>query len=74
MAQKTKKPYQSKINIVAGIMAALAVISDPQFGHMFIPAEYLPKVMLGCSGLLFVLRTFFSGTKIEWRRRNGTDI
>lgn len=50
---------KSKINWTAGILAFLAILSDPALGAL-IPVEYLPKIAYVGSALTILFRTFFS--------------
>lgn len=67
--KKGKSPLRSKINWLSGIMAVLAVLSSKDFGIMFIPEEYLPRILMASSAATFILRNFFSGEPIVWRRQ-----
>lgn len=67
----SKPLYASKINVVQGVMAIIAVLCDPGLQDLnIIPVQYLPKLIWVCNALTFILRTFFSGAKLTWRQEN----
>jgi hypothetical protein len=53
---------KSKVNWTAGVMALLAMASDPNLGNL-IPVEWLPKVTYVGSLLTIVFRSFFNVPK-----------
>jgi hypothetical protein len=71
---ETKPVWASKINIVQGLMALIAVLSDPALADLnIIPPAWLPKIMWSCNALTFVLRTFFSGTRLTFGSQGGSN-